>query len=96
MGWSATQAACATMDRLTARCIAQTASQNMFKLDGNSYFWETGREQDDGAITGTITKLIGDIRAESCACARAGTFRIEPNGQISRGGLLKRLLTLKI
>ncbi len=46
--------------------------------NGDKYFFERGRENDDGAITGQIFLF----RANDCWVA--GSVRIEPNGKITR------------
>ncbi len=47
--------------------------------DGRRYFFEVGRENADGAVTGQVVRMIGDGHAQ-----RAGSFRIEPNGKVTR------------
>lgn len=69
----------ATMDAWTDACIEQTGSQNVYEANGNRYFWETSREQPDGAITGKIMRFVGVD-----SCRPSGTFRIEPDGSIAR------------
>jgi hypothetical protein len=77
MGWSATSAACDVYDAWTATCVAQTGIQNVYRdADGVERFIETGREQSDGAIVGTVHRLDTG--------ARSGSFRIEPDGAVTR------------
>ena len=80
MGWSCRADAANTMDRWTEFCIAQSGSQNTFKANGHTYFWEASRtEHSDGAITGSVHKMLpGGL------CRKSGTFRIEGNGQVTR------------
>lgn len=54
-------------------------SGNTWIHDGLKYFYEIGRKNDDGAITGTVYAFLSNGMASS-----AGTFRIEPNGKITR------------
>ena len=85
MGWSCAATAAETMDRWTAACIAQTGSQNTYRVGRNSYFWETSStEHYDGAITGTIWKHVPGPNPDSLYCRRAGSFRINPNGTVAR------------
>jgi hypothetical protein len=54
-------------------------SSNRWVYKGNHYFWERGREQRDGAITGSIYLMIGDTFAK-----KVGSFRIDPDGTIAK------------
>ena len=83
MGWSCTAKADDTMDALTRACEEQTGRNNVWEANGSRYFWERGQEQADGAITGTIWRYLPD--GEHVHYRKAGSFRIEPSGQISRG-----------
>lgn len=87
MGWSCRREAGMTMDAIRNFCIQETGSSNTYWSKGNKYFFEIGREQRDGAITGTIHKFLDGNR-----CRKTSTLRIEPNGKISRGpAVLKKV-----
>ena len=78
MGWSCTSAASKTMHRWMDECLKQTDTQNAFIENGERRFWENDRvEHADGAITGEVYSF-DDAR-------KVGTFRIEPNGDVTRG-----------
>jgi len=81
MGWSCAAAASKVIELWSEACIAQTQSQNTFRdHKGTEYFWErSNKEHADGAITGTMFKMVGDTH-----CQKAGTFRIEGDGKITR------------
>jgi hypothetical protein len=52
---------------------------NVLSIKGKQYFFERGRENADGAITGTVFLMLpGDM------ARKAGTFRIEPDGTVRR------------
>ena len=73
MGWSCTLAADNSM-----RAIQDTLSSksNFWNDDkGQEFFLEIGREQESGAITGTVFDEKG---------YKKGGLRIEPNGYITR------------
>lgn len=82
MGWSYARAAGKTMDLWQNACRKNCGSQNKWQeANGKTYFFENSRiEHPDGAITGSIYLIhqMGD------RCHRVGSFRIEPNGRISR------------
>jgi hypothetical protein len=80
MGWGCRREAGLRLDAISAACVAQTGSSNTFKVGADTYFYETGREQGDGAITGTIQKFVGEDK-----CRRSGGFRIEGDGKMTRG-----------
>lgn len=53
---------------------------NVFVKNGKKYMYEHGREQYDGAITGVVWKFLED----GVHVRKAGTFRIEPDGTVTR------------
>lgn len=84
MGYSAAAAAISVLNTFTT----EDATSNTWTYSGKSYFYEVGKENRDGAVTGSVWRVFSDGRAE-----RAGSFRIEPNGAITRApfGLGHRL-----
>ena len=65
---------------------AQTSSGTRIRVpvllerkDGRIYFWERGKENPDGAITGSVWRIELD------GCYPAGRFRINADGTIGRG-----------
>ena len=77
MGYSCTQAAYQTLERHFA---GDECSANTWRHNGRRYFYERGRENADGAITGGVYEW-----RESDNLARyVGSFRIEPDGRASR------------
>jgi len=83
MGYSCTAAA-----DIVLRSIEEMfpSRSNFWKGDdGKEYFREGGREQVDGAITGTVIRMDGK---------KMGSLRIEPNGFVTRFPYLpKRIRT---
>jgi len=81
MGWSCRKQAGDTLDKIQAYCVKNSGgSSNVFTENGTSYFFEVSRkEHADGAITGSIFEMVPPQNAR-----RAGSFRIEPDGRISR------------
>ena len=74
MGYSCTKLAMDTLEHWNSVCYEQTAMDNRYMgRDGVSYFYEIGRENEDGAITGSVYKITG---------YRVGSFKIKPNGEI--------------
>jgi hypothetical protein len=105
MGYSCTAKAAHTLEGVQA-VVAQVGEKYGYLtvLPGsnslpNKGFWEIGRENPDGAITGTIWRPLNAAEKGRWAhldklderVTRAGGFRIEPNGEISRfPGLTKK------
>ena len=79
MGWSATAKACDTERHWSNICHAQTGRSNVYTAKGNTYFYDTGREQRDGAITGQVFRM-----SDSGYCAKVGSFRIEADGTVAK------------
>ena len=81
MGWSCSEAAGKTMELWCAACSAATESTNVFRDNGEVFFWEVdSKEWEDGRITGTIQKMV-----DKDSCVPWGRFQIEPTGRVSRG-----------
>ena len=78
MGYSCTQDA-AHMLGVISKAYGDPTTGNVLILRGERYFYERGRENDDGAITGQLMKMLPGDYAE-----RAGTYRIAPDGTIER------------
>ena len=83
MGYSCTTKAMESFDQLIIQLKSASPdikSSNTWMKNGKKYFHEIGREQKDGAVTGSIFKIID----EQDHCEKMGTFRIEPDGYIKR------------
>jgi len=81
MGWSCRKDASDTLHSFQDSCVKQTGSSNKWEDNNNTYFLEISRkEHDDGAITGSVYKMLPDSR-----CRKSGSFRIEGHGAVSRG-----------
>lgn len=89
MGYSYTAKAGATLDAVT-KLIRETTSYTASNAMPDGGFWETGRENGDGAITGTVWRPCG-----ADLVRKRGSFRIEPDGTISRFPGLGAALTTK-
>jgi len=86
MGYSCTTKAMESFDQLIIQLRAagkKIAQSNTWEKNGKSYFHEIGREQKDGAVTGTIYRMT-DYYYGANHCCKAGYFRIEPDGKITR------------
>lgn len=84
MGWSCSSDAYKTMEKWTQACRSATGSQNEFVVDGARFFWEMSRrEHDDGAITGSVQKIVR-VEGTRMWAEKSGTFRIEGNGRVTR------------
>ena len=87
MGYSCSSLAMESLDQLMIQLKAagkETKSSNGWNKNGTYYFHEIGREQRDGAVTGKVQKIYKINNSESDYCKTAGTFRIEPDGTITR------------
>ena len=82
MGYSCTAKASyvlqAILSLLQERGTDKGKTSNGWSNKGTSYFFEQGRENKDGAITGTV------IEYSAHSSRSVGGARIEPNGTISR------------
>jgi hypothetical protein len=76
MGWSCTACASEVERSWSEVCYKQTGLQNGYDVAGDRLFYDVGREQYDGAITGQVFSMTTG--------RKVGTFRIEPDGKVSR------------
>lgn len=78
MGYSCTQDASHMLGVISRMC-GKDGNGNILRIDGKEFFFERGKEQGDGAITGTLMEMLpGDF------CRKAGSVRINPDGTIAR------------
>lgn len=78
MGYSCSKAADDTLKNIQANFRSRN-SGNAFSDGKHEFFWEIGRENGDGAITGKVWLSMSDTTARP-----AGGFRIEPDGTVTR------------
>lgn len=78
MGYSCTVDASNAL-AVVGHFYATNGNPNILTIRGTEYFFERGRENGDGAITGILMEsLPGDL------CRKVGTVRINPDGSIAR------------
>jgi hypothetical protein len=82
VGYSSTVAASESLDMLVKKYTPP--GQTMYLVNGKEYFPEIGRENQDGAMTGTIyLALPKDINGKEYL-KKVGGFRVNDNGFIVR------------
>lgn len=86
MGWSCAAAAGDTLRALDRVCLEQTGMQNCYLgTDGSEFMYEVSRtEHADGAITGSVWRLVVMDESDSKGAVAAGNFRIAGDGKITR------------
>ena len=60
MGLSCEYNADIVLRAISEKCFQQTGLSNVWKHKDKRFFWEVGRENQDGSITGSISELVGD------------------------------------
>ena len=78
MGYSATAAAFRTLDAIGRYTAYEGGPSNGFRNGGTEGFWEIGREQKDGAITGMV------YLTRDGYIVKSASFRINPDGVVAR------------
>ena len=58
---------------------------NGLAISGETYFYEVGKEQADGSITGTLFQDVDETHAR-----KVGSFRINEDGSIARFPRIRR------
>jgi hypothetical protein len=88
MGYSCTARADDTYRMWVEICKDTTGMGNVYLHNGNKYCLEIGREQRDGAITGTVLRLepngTNENGREQHLAYSNGTFRIDSDGTVKR------------
>jgi hypothetical protein len=84
MGYSCTKDA-RNMLGVIGRMFATNGNPNVLTIRGKEYFFERGREQSDGAITGSLFEMLPNEY-----CRKVGTVRIAADGTIDRFPKLTR------
>ena len=77
MGWSCTVDADKTLEKIQTFCKKLTGISNEWIKDGDKYFFDIGKEQKDGSITGNVYQIIDRNMA-----VKIGFFKISANGKI--------------
>lgn len=80
MGWSCTQDAGNTLNKMSDKCYANSGSTNVWKVtNGNKYMYELpNKEHADGHISAPVYKFIGGTGL----IKRSGSIYINPNGSV--------------
>lgn len=87
MSYSCTAKANKTLKHVEDYCREENHSSNVFfGDDGNEYFYEVGRENSDGSITGAVNLLKDQL------AYRKGSFRIDSDGTLVRFPHLPKVL----
>jgi len=80
MGYSCTVDA-GNMLGVIGKMFATDGNPNILTINGSVYFFERGREQADGRITGSLYKMLPDnlcIKAESVCISASGLIKRFP------------------
>ena len=78
MSYSCTSRADAVLKVISDAIYEKNGSQNTWTKDGNEYFYEVGRENSDGSITGRVWLLKGQLAYPK------GSFKIDSDGALIR------------
>lgn len=89
MGYSCSQDASHTLG-VIGHMFATNGNPNILTIRGTQYFFERGRENADGAITGKLMEMLPDDY-----CQSVGRVRIESDGTITRFPRLKVMETVE-
>lgn len=66
-----------TLNNITGANILEPQFSNTWENKGTKFFYERGREQSDGSITGQVFKFINDTQ-----CVKYGSLKILPDGKV--------------
>ena len=78
MGYSCTKDASNALG-IIGHMFATDGNPNVLTINGAQFFFERGKENTDGAITGTLYKMLPNDM-----CRKVGNVRIDPDGMVRR------------
>ena len=86
MGNSHASEALDTYTQWRDTCRASTGVDNVYTADGNRYTLQLSRKQQrDCAVVGSVWRAVHtDVETGVTQAVKAGSFRIEPNGEVTR------------
>lgn len=73
-----------TLTQLKLWCIAQSGNEQIWFNKNTHYHWNRGKDTATGLINGVIRKLAGVDSAGKQIWVVAGSFKINPNGTVTR------------
>ena len=97
MGKTYTREANEVFTEWLAICKASTGIGNVYEVDGNRYTLELSRKQhEDCAVTGSVWRLLSRNEETGVStCTKAGSFRIDADGEVARYPVgLRKLVTV--
>lgn len=68
-----------TLNSINGENVNNYAFSNTWTYNGNTFFYERGKENSDGSITGSIFLML-----DNGHCRRYGNLKIEANGLVTR------------
>ena len=90
MGYSCTRDA-ADMLGMIGEFFKTDGNRNILTIHDKTYFFERGRENGDGSITGTLMEMLPNDY-----CRKAGSVKIGPDGTLMRFPLLTPILRTEL
>jgi hypothetical protein len=83
-----------TLNNIKVFCVKQSGDEQVWTNKGATYHWNRGRDTPSGLVNGVVRKLAGTDASGTKIWVVAGSFKINPNGSISRfTGLPRKLQT---
>jgi hypothetical protein len=72
------------IENLSNFCKASSGDPQIWVNKGTTYYWNSGRESSSGIANGVVRKLAGIDVSGTQIWVVAGSFKIDPTGQILR------------
>ena len=73
-----------TIEAVKQFCKTNSGNEQMWNGNKATYHWNLGKVAQDGVVNGVVRKLAGIDAAGGQLWSVAGSFKIQPNGDISR------------
>jgi hypothetical protein len=72
------------LENIKTICRTTWGDESMYEGPSGKYKWELGRDTGNGIINGVVRKMVAEDKDGNEIYVVAGSFKIDPSGEVSR------------
>ena len=72
------------LENIRTICRTTRGDESVYEGPSGKYKWELGRDTGNGIINGVVRKMIAEDKDGNEIYAVAGSFKIDPTGEVTR------------
>ena len=72
------------LENIRTICRTTWGDESVYEGPSGKYKWELGRDKGNGIINGVVRKMIAEDKDGNEIYAVAGSFKIDPTGEVTR------------